>query len=153
MSKTLLDLSVDEGLEPSPWNRITQDMINTFADATGDHQWIHVDVEKCNKMSPFKTPIAHGFLSASLMPKAFESVITAHPEIASVLNYGINNLRFLEPVRVNDSVRFIFKVANIEQKSTGRLYTFDCAVEIEGREKPALIGQFLMLAVIRSVGH
>ena len=84
------------------------------------------------------------------MPRAFEEVIQPHNEIASVLNYGINSLRFLEPVRVGDKVRYAFKVANIEQKPLGKLFTFDCAVEIEGRDKPALVGQFLMLAIIRS---
>jgi acyl dehydratase len=151
MNKTLLELNVGDALPVSEWTSITQSMISTFADATGDHQWIHVDAERCAKYSPFKQPIAHGFLSASLMPKAFEHVVPAHEEIASVLNYGINNLRFLEPVRVNDKVRYGFKVAAIEQKPMGKLFTFDCAVEIDGREKPALVGQFLMLAVIRSV--
>ena len=151
MALTLLDLEIQQPLPASNWTQISQGMINKFADATGDHQWIHIDVERCQKESPFKQTIAHGFLSASLMPKAFEEVIEPHKEIASVLNYGINSLRFLEPVRVDDKVRFAFKVANIEQKPLGKLFTFDCAVEIEGREKPALVGQFLMLAVIRSV--
>jgi len=150
MANTLLNLSIEQSLPSSTWTQITQQMVNTFADATGDHQWIHIDVERCKKESPFKQTIAHGFLSASLMPKAFEEVIQPHKEIASVLNYGINSLRFLEPVRVDDKVRYAFKVANIEQKSLGKLFTFDCAVEIEGRSKPALVGQFLMLAVIRS---
>lgn len=153
MTTTLLDLSIGDTLPSSEWTTIDQATINTFADATGDHQWIHIDAEKCAQFSPFKKPIAHGFLSASLMPKAFEETIQAHADITSVLNYGINKLRFLEPVRVDDQVRYAFKVANIEQKPTGRLFTFDCAVEIQGRDKPALIGQFLMLAVIRSVGH
>ena len=150
MAITLLDLTVDQILPASSWTQITQQNVNTFADATGDHQWIHIDVERCKKESPFKQTIAHGFLSASLMPRAFEEVIQPHNEIASVLNYGINSLRFLEPVRVGDKVRYAFKVANIEQKPLGKLFTFDCAVEIEGRDKPALVGQFLMLAIIRS---
>lgn len=150
MAITLLDLTLNQALPASTWTEITQQMINTFADATGDHQWIHIDAERCQRESPFKQTIAHGFLSASLMPKAFEASIQPHKEIASVLNYGINSLRFLEPVRVNDKVRYAFKVANIEQKPLGKLFTFDCAVEIEGRDKPALVGQFLMLAIIRS---
>jgi acyl dehydratase len=150
MALTLLDLEQQQTLPPSDWTKISQSTINTFADATGDHQWIHIDAQRCQIESPFKQTIAHGFLSASLMPKAFEEVIQPHKEIASVLNYGINSLRFLEPVRVNDKVRFAFSVANIEQKPLGKLFTFDCIVEIEEREKPALIGQFLMLAVIRS---
>ena len=153
MTTTLLDLSVGDSLPSSEWTTIDQDTINTFADATGDHQWIHIDAEKCAKFSPFKKPIAHGFLSASLMPMAFDQTLQPHEDITSVLNYGINSLRFLEPVRVDDRVRYAFKVANIEQKPSGRLFTFDCAVEIEGRDKPALVGQFLMLAVIRSIGH
>ena len=151
MALTLLDLEIQQALPASSWTHITQSTINKFAEATGDHQWIHIDAERCQKESPFKQTIAHGFLSASLMPKAFEEVIQPHNEIASVLNYGINSLRFLEPVRVDDKVRYAFKVANIEQKPLGKLFTFDCAVEIDGREKPALIGQFLMLAVIRSL--
>ncbi|MDM7860514.1 MaoC family dehydratase [Alteromonas sp. ASW11-36] len=151
MSTTLIDLAIGDALPASDWIPVTQQAIDTFADATGDHQWIHVDPKRCATHSPFKTTIAHGFFSASLMPKAFEGVVTSHPDIASVLNYGINSLRFLEPVRVNDQVRYIFKVASIEQKPTGRLYTFDCAVEIKDREKPALVGQFLMLAIIHSV--
>ena len=150
MALTLLDLEPEQSLPATDWIKVTQEHINTFAEATGDHQWIHVDVERCAKESPFRQPIAHGFLSASLMPSAFSQAIAPHPDITSVLNYGINNLRFLEPVRVNDSVRYQFKVASIEQKPLGRLYTFDCIVEIDGRDKPALVGQFLMLAVITS---
>lgn len=153
MSITLIDLAIGDALPASDWITVTQQAINIFADATGDHQWIHVDAKRCASQSPFKTTIAHGFLSASLMPKAFEGAVAPHPDIASVLNYGINALRFLEPVRVNDQVRYAFKVASIDQKPTGRLYTFDCAVEIKGREKPALVGQFLMLAIIHSISE
>lgn len=95
--KTLIDLEVGETLEQAEWLTISQDMINQFAEATGDYQWIHLDTERCNKESPFRTTIAHGFLTASVMPKAFEGVLAASDEIASTINYGIDSLRFWSP--------------------------------------------------------
>ena len=107
--KTLLDLSVGETLEQTGWLTVTQEIINQFAEATGDHQWIHLDAERCEKESPFKTTIAHGFLTASLMPKAFAEVISPSENIASMINYGIDKLRFLEPVKSNDAVKYQFQ--------------------------------------------
>ena len=108
--KTLIDLEVGETLEQAEWLTISQDMINQFAEATGDYQWIHLDTERCNKESPFRTTIAHGFLTASVMPKAFEGVLAASDEIASTINYGIDSLRFLEPVKSGDAIyRFLVR--------------------------------------------
>jgi acyl dehydratase len=140
-------LNVGDKLPQTTWFQITQQKINEFAVATGDHQWIHVDPDRCAKESPFKTTIAHGFLSASLMPMMFEQVITVDPAKFTMLNYGIDNLRFLEPVRVNDKIKYQFSVAHIEQKPMGKLFKMTGQVDIEGRDKPALIGTFLTLLI------
>lgn len=142
-------LKVGDELPQTQWFKITQQKINEFAVATGDHQWIHIDQERCAKESPFKTTIAHGFLSASLMPMMFEQVISVDPMKFTMLNYGIDSLRFLEPVRVNDEIRYQLKVADIEDKAMGKLYKVAAKVEIQGREKPALVGTFLTLLIAK----
>jgi acyl dehydratase len=147
--KTLLDLAVGDTLEQPEWLTVTQDMINQFADATGDHQWIHLDAARCEKESPFKTTIAHGFLTASLMPKAFAEVIAPSERIASMINYGIDKLRFLEPVKSNDAVKYRFKLVEITEKAQGKLYKVEASCLLKSNGSPALIGGFLMLAVLK----
>jgi acyl dehydratase len=142
-------VKVGDELLQTQWFKITQQKINEFAVATGDHQWIHIDQERCAKESPFKTTIAHGFLSASLMPMMFEQVTSVDPMKFTMLNYGIDSLRFLEPVRVNDEIRYQFKVADVEDKAMGKLYKVAAQVEIQGREKPALVGTFLTLLIAK----
>jgi acyl dehydratase len=141
------ELNVGDNLPETVWFKITQQKINEFAVATGDHQWIHLDQERCEKESPFHTTIAHGFLSASLMPMMFEQVIIVDPKSSTMLNYGIDSLRFLEPVRVDDHIKYQFKVADIEQKPTGKLFKVTAQVDIKGRNKPALVGTFLTLLI------
>ena len=145
MAKDLLQLDVGEQLEPSDWMKIDQARINLFAEATGDHQWIHLDVERCQKESPFKTTIAHGYLSVTLMPEAFYSMVQLDSSTQTVLNYGVDKIRFLEPVRVEDEIRFISTLARKETKAMGTLFSFDTQVDIKGRDKPALVGTFLMM--------
>ncbi|MFT5277053.1 MAG: acyl dehydratase [Glaciecola sp.] len=140
-------LNIGDNLPETAWFQITQQKVNEFADATEDHQWIHIDAERCAKESPFQTTIAHGFLSASLLPMMLEQVITVDPTRNTMLNYGIDSLRFLEPVRVNDHIRYQFKVADIEQKASGKLYKIVVQVEIKERDKPALVGTFLTLLI------
>lgn len=146
-AKSLLELNAGDQLGSTDWCLIDQNQINHFADATGDHQWIHVDAERCATQSPFKSTIAHGLLSTSLMPKVFYELISLDSNKQTLLNYGMDTLRFLEPVRVNDSIRFHVSLHSKESKSTGELYRFDCQVEIKDREKPAMVGRFLMLLV------
>lgn len=136
---------VGKELPATEWITVTQDMINAFADATLDFQWIHIDVEKATKFSPFKTPIAHGFMSVSLLSKFVESVA----EIKSAkmgINYGLNKVRFPHHVAVNSKLRAKITVAAIEDYAENGIKTFwDCVVEIEGVEKPACVGQFITL--------
>ena len=147
MLKKLTELTVGEQLPKSEWCKITQPDIDLFAQATGDKQWIHVDPKRCAKSSPFKTTIAHGYLTVTLMPNAFYQMFAADPEFPTILNYGVDKIRFLEPVRVNDQIRFISTLTKVEQKASGRLFYFETEVEIAQRAKPAMKGMFLMLLV------
>lgn len=147
MAKSLTELNPGDSLGVTKWIEINQPMINKFADATGDHQWIHVDEARCVKESPFKMPIAHGLLSTSLMPNVFYELIALDSSKQTLLNYGMDTLRFLEPVRVNDRIRYRVELDKKELKKTGTLYRFNCQVEIDSRDKPAMVGQFLMLLV------
>lgn len=138
-------LNIGDSLSTPEWFQVTQQMINEFAEVTGDYQWIHLDQARCQSESPFKTTIAHGFLTAALMPQMFAKCVSIDASKFTMLNYGIDALRYLESVRVNDNIRFAFSLTDIETKPTGRLHKFNTKVEIEGRDKPALVGDFLML--------
>ena len=128
----------------SDWLTVSQDMINKFADATGDHQFIHIDPEAAAK-TPFGTTIAHGFLSLSLMP-----VLTAKADLPRMdgikmgVNYGGNKTRFLSPVKSGKRVRGHFKLLEIEEKRPGQYQqTVEYTLEIEGEDKPALIAEWI----------
>jgi len=137
---------VGKELPTSEWITVTQEMINAFADATLDFQWIHIDVEKAKKQSPFKTPIAHGFMSVSLLSKFVESVAVIKSAKMGV-NYGLNKIRFPHHVAVNSRLRANITVAKIEDYGDNGIKTFwDSVIEIEGVEKPACVAQFITLA-------
>ncbi len=146
--RSLLDLTLHETVDQPIWHKVTQQAIDQFAKATGDHQWIHTDPARCEKESPFGAPIAHGLLTASLMPEALSSVLGEDDRIGSLINYGIDNLRFLEPVRVGSEVRYQFTVIGIADKPAGKLFRLRASCGIKGRDKPALVGEFLLLAVV-----
>lgn len=132
-------------LPESDWMTVTQEMINDFAKATGDFQWIHVDVEKATKYSPFKKPVAHGFMSVSLLAKMLADVVQVKSAKMGV-NYGLNKVRFPSPVLVNSRLRLAGSISNIEDYGdTGLKITWNCTVEIEGSEKPACAAEFLSL--------
>lgn len=128
----------------SDWVEVTQEMIDMFAEATGDHQFIHVDPERA-AMTPFGGTIAHGFLTLSLMPMLAEK--THQPPIAGVkmgVNYGGNKVRFLTPVRSGKRVRGRFKLLELVEKRPGQWQqTTEFTVEIEGEDKPALIAEWI----------
>ncbi len=132
-------------LPEGEWMTVTQEMINDFAKATGDFQWIHVDVEKATKYSPFKKPVAHGFMSVSLLSKMLEGVIQVKSAQMGV-NYGLNKVRFPSPVLVNSRLRLVGSISKIEDYGdNGLKITWNCIVEIEGSEKPACAAEFLSL--------
>ncbi len=136
--------------EPSAWLKIEQDRIHLFADATGDHQYIHVDAEKAAK-TPFGSTIAHGFLSLSLLPHLSEEVAIVPEGLVMGINYGLNKVRFLQPVKVGSEVRLLSKIIDVREKKPGHvLVTAEATVEIRGEEKPALVAETLALYVVGS---
>lgn len=136
----------DNGI--SDWILIDQERVNRFADATDDHQWIHVDVEQAKK-GPFGGTIAHGFLILSLTP-LFSSSGKYLPEgMKMVLNYGLNKVRFIAPVPVGSRVRSKMVISGVEEKDPGRLLvTTTHTIEIEGLDKPACIAETLAMFMI-----
>lgn len=127
------------------WITITQEMINDFAKATLDFQWIHVDVEKAKQYSPFKKPVAHGFMSVSLLSKMLGDLLQVK-SVKMGVNYGLNKVRFPNPVLVDSRLRLSGTVSKIENYSNnGVKITWNCSVEIEGSEKPACVAEFISL--------
>jgi acyl dehydratase len=129
---------------PSDYLKITQKQINKFADATIDHQWIHIDPEKAKTDSLFGTTIAHGYLTLSLLPYLWEQVIEVN-NIVMQVNYGIENFKFMEAVRVNDEVRLSVKVLSIKDLRGVCKAEMQATLEIKDRKKPAYIGTVVFL--------
>jgi len=137
----------DRDLGASPWVRVDQRHIDLFAEATGDHQWIHVDPEAA-KAGPFGGTIAHGYLSLSLLPALLGDVI--HVKDAQMgVNYGIDRVRFTSPVPSGSEVRAHARLVSSEPKGDGILYKIGVQIEIRGQEKPAMVGEVLYLALGR----
>lgn len=127
----------------SDWITVEQDRINTFADVTEDHQFIHVDEAKA-KFTPFGTTIAHGFLTLSLLSKFAEQGSVALEGVKMGMNYGFDKVRFLSPVPVGSKVRGRFSIKEAVEKRPGQfLITYDVTVDIEGGDKPALIAEWM----------
>jgi acyl dehydratase len=136
--------------EFGPWSKpiaVTQEKINQFADVTGDHQWIHIDIERCKRESPFGGPVAHGFLTLSLLP-AFE--IDSGWKVVgyrNVVNYGANKLRFISPVPAGASVHARQRVVAVDPRPQGMQVTQETQVSVVGNEKPALLYEGIFLYV------
>ena len=123
------------------WHEVTQEQINQFADATGDHQWIHTDVERAKK-GPFGGPIAHGYFTLSIIPVLLRDVMSVEG-MRMGINYGLNKLRFPAPVPIGSKVRAAVKCASIEEVSGGLQGTFDVTVEVDGQDKPGCAAQVI----------
>lgn len=137
---------VGKELGVSSWVNIDQDRINAFADCTGDHQWIHVDIEKCKTDSPLGKTIAHGYLTLSLLPMLLSEVRLTPEGVTQVLNYGADKIRFIHPVPVNSNVRLRATLGGFTDKGNGRyLVKTICTIEIEGVEKPAMVAETLSM--------
>ncbi|MFE6822300.1 MaoC family dehydratase [Streptomyces sp. NPDC057690] len=128
-------------LGTSEWIDVTQERIDTFADATGDHQWIHVDPERA-AAGPFGAPIAHGYLTLSLFIPLFTELLDVQG-VTTKVNYGLNKVRFPSPVKVGSRIRLVAKLAEVEDVPGGVQITVDGAIEIEGGAKPAAVLQSL----------
>ncbi|MFC7260470.1 MULTISPECIES: MaoC family dehydratase [Streptomyces] len=128
-------------LGTSEWIEITQERINTFADATGDHQWIHVDPEKAAE-GPFGAPIAHGYLTLSLFIPLFTELLDVEG-VSTKVNYGLNKVRFPSPVKAGSRIRLVAKLASVEDVPGGVQIAVDGTIEIDGGQKPAAVLQSL----------
>lgn len=138
---------VGQELFLSDWKEITQEQINKFADCTGDHQWIHVDVERA-KQGPFGTTIAHGFLTLSHIPYFSYQMPLRFEGSKMSINYGLNRVRFLNPVPVGSKIRDRITLKGLEERSNNRiLMTTTHRLEIEGQDTPACIAETLSLIV------
>lgn len=135
-------------LEPSAWMEITQERVNQFAEATNDHQFIHVDPVKAAQ-TPFGGPIAHGFLSLSLLSYLNAETAIVPENMAMIINYGSDKVRYLAPVRVGKRIRSRQTVLEAAEKKPGRwLLKYAVTVEIEGEETPALVAEILSMIIV-----
>lgn len=133
---------VGQDVAVSEWIDVTQEMINLFADATGDHQWIHVDPVRA-KEGPYGTTIAHGFLTLSLLPRMYATAIKVE-QMGMGINYGMNKVRFPAPVPVGSRLRSRIKLLACEEVAgNGLQLTWDMNVEREGEAKPVCIAEFI----------
>ena len=135
--------AVGEDLGSTDWLEVTQDRVDAFADATGDHQWIHVDVERA-KDGPFGGTIAHGYLTLSLVPYLGAQVFSIETPGAK-LNYGVNKVRFPTPVPVGSRIRDRVVLGEATDLPTGTQLTFRHTIEIEGQDKPACVAETVVL--------
>ncbi|MBZ6378395.1 nodulation protein NodN [Pacificimonas flava] len=132
----------------SDWFEVTQEVIDKFADATGDHQFIHVDPERA-KATPFGSTIAHGFLTLSLMPVMAYSVLPPVESTKMGVNYGFDKVRLMAPVKSGKRIRSNFKVKEAKERGKGILQAvYDVTVEIEGEDKPALKAEWITLTYV-----
>ncbi len=147
ISREQLADSIGKPRESDIWLKITQEMINAFADATFDHQFIHVDPERA-RLTPFGTTVAHGFFTLSLVPKLTESVLLIPQGVVMGVNYGLNRVRFPNPVKTGSEIRAVATLLEVASPAPDRvLLTNEVVVQIKGETKPALIAESLALLV------
>ena len=133
---------VGKNLGHSAWREITQEQVNTFADATDDHQWIHVDPERAAE-GPFGAPIAHGFLTLSLLIPMWSELFDV-TGVKTKVNYGLDKVRFTSPVKVGSRIRMTVTITDVQEvKGNGLHLVADGTIEIEGEERPAVVATFL----------
>ncbi len=139
---------VGRELGASEWVVVNQDRINQFAACTGDRQWIHVDVDRATRESPFGGPIAHGYLTLSLVAAMVMELGIIPSDAATGLNYGLDKVRFIMPVKEGARVRTRASLASAEPQSGGRvLLKLQCTLEIDGESKPALVAEVLCMLI------
>ena len=135
---------VGQELSVTDWFQVTQERIQQFADATLDHQWIHVDVERARRESPFRAPIAHGFLTLSLLPHFMHEAIQIKQGVRLGVNYGLNRVRFVSPVRVGSNIRARIALQSIKDVAPNAVEAiFNATVEVEGSEKPGCVAEWV----------
>lgn len=142
-----LQSKIGEDIHVSDWMMITQEVIDQFANATGDHQWIHVDANRAEAESPYRSTIAHGYLTLSLYPN-LRGLVNAEapifPGVKNIINYGINKLRFTNAVKVNSKIRARCTLVAAEEVKNSLQLTEKYTVEIEDEERPACVAECIM---------
>lgn len=140
---------VGQVLGVSSWITVDQAMIDQFADTTRDHQWIHVDVERARRESPFGATIAHGYLTLSLVPVMSHEIGAVPKGVGATLNYGLDKVRFLAPVKPGSRIRMRSTLVSLEEKTPGQ-YLMKCVstIDIEGEQRPALVAETLALLIV-----
>ncbi len=132
----------------SAWVTVDQTMINQFAECTGDKQWIHIDVERAKRESPFRAPVAHGYLTLSLIAPMSYEIGAVPDDTVAAFNYGLDKVRFITPVRVGSKVRMRSTLMSFDDKGGGQyLMKTNNTIEIDGEEKPALVAETLAMLV------
>jgi acyl dehydratase len=126
------------------WLVVSQDRINRFADAAGDHQWIHVDPERAQRESPYGATIAHGFLTLSLMSHFVREAIQLPAEVKQTINYGLNRVRFPAPVRAGEKIRARIRLQSLKNLPESLEAIFEITVETEGGEKPCCVAEWIL---------
>src|ERR1700758_2058833 len=145
-----IDSFVGRELGVSDWVSVDQARIDAFAACTGDGQWIHVDVERARRESPFGGPIAHGYLTLSLVAAMIMELGLVPPDAATGLNYGLDKVRFIAPVKAGARVRTRARLLAAEPQAGGRLLLkVECTLEIEGEAKPALVAETLCMLIAK----
>jgi acyl dehydratase len=138
-----LEQAGERDLGTSSWHDITQEQVNIFADATGDHQWIHVDPERAAE-GPFGGTVAHGYLTLAMLPMLLSEVVSVSDAVMGV-NYGTEKVRFTSPVPVGSRVRAHAKLIKTQRRGPSVVWNVGVEVEIEGKEKPALVGEVVYM--------
>ena len=156
MSKTQYTMAslggyVGKEIGYSDWIDVPQSLINQFADCTGDHQWVHVDVERAKRESPFGCTIAHGYLTLSLVAGSVMSIGVIPTDVVAAFNYGVDKVRFITPVKAGAKIRAKVELVELTDQGGGRhLMKMRNTVEIDGESKPAMIAETLALLVGRA---
>ncbi|HVN63662.1 MAG TPA: MaoC family dehydratase [Candidatus Binataceae bacterium] len=141
-------LKAKVGADFGPWSNsveVTQEMINQFADITGDHQWIHIDVERAKRESPFKGPVAHGFLTISLLPRLSTGHGFKIVGQKAGINYGANKLRFVAPVPAGAKIHAHSRLVGVEKRGAGTQFTTETNIHVVGNDKPCVIYEGLVI--------
>jgi acyl dehydratase len=128
----------------SDWFTITQDLIQQFAEVTGDRQWIHVDQDRARRDSPFQTTIAHGFLTISLLSRFIRQVVEIRSSVRMTVNYGLNRVRFPAPVRADSRIRAHFVVQSLKQVPGALEAVFEAKIQAEGSDKPCCVAEWVL---------
>ncbi|HEV2263783.1 MAG TPA: MaoC family dehydratase [Stellaceae bacterium] len=145
ISLDALAAAAGETLGTSDWVTVTQNAIDAFAEATGDHQWIHVDRERA-KSSPFGTTVAHGYLTLALAPRLMDQIYKVD-NVRLRINYGLNKVRFTEPVKSGARVRMTLKLLSVDRTPAGARVTTEARFAIDGVERPACIAELVAVLV------